>query len=292
MTYFALFLVIFSALMHSLYNFLYKKSGVKLIYLWSIFSVSIPIMTVLALFGRKNFIYTDLKIIALSSMSAVFFVLYQVYTGKAYSLSEGDLSITYPLSITAPIYIPFLAYLFIGEYISKMMFLGIFVAMVGTYLIQMNTSIRQFKFRKVDFSKKHIRYAAFAGFIYSFGAIIDKIGVGRENFFIYTYWVIVFMFLYMTINILRKKESRQMIFVCYKNIFSRVLLGGILLTLSFLSYRYAMQTTAISAVAGVRQVSSLFGVLIGMFILKEPYGPLRFLATILIVIGIILIKTG
>lgn len=292
MTYFALFLVIFSALMHSLYNFLYKKSGVKLIYLWSIFSVSIPIMTILALFLRKNFIYTDLKIIALSSVSAIFFVLYQVYTGKAYSLSEGDLSITYPLSITAPIYIPFLAYLFIGEHISKSMFLGIFVAMIGTYLIQMNTSIRQFSFKKIDLTKKHIRYAAFAGFIYSFGAIIDKIGVGEENFFIYTYWVIIFMFLYMTINILRKKESRQMIFVCHKNIFFKVLLGGILLTLSFLSYRYAMQTTAISAVAGARQTSSLFGVLIGIFILKEPYGPLRFLATTFIVIGIVLIKMG
>jgi uncharacterized membrane protein len=290
MTYFALSLVIFSALMHSLYNFLYKKSGIKTIYLWSMFSVSIPIMTILAFFFRNGFISTSPKILILSAISAVFFTLYQVYTGKAYALSEGDLSVTYPLSITAPIYIPFLAYIFIGEKISTVMFLGIVIAMVGTYLIQLNTSIRHFSFKKVDFTKKHIRYAAFAGFIYSFGAIIDKVGVGDKNFFIYTYWVVVFMFIYMTFNIIRQNEMKKHIFACYKNILPKVILGGVLLTLSFLSYRLAMQTTAISAVAGARQVSSLFGVLIGIFILKEPYGSLRFIATLFIAAGIMLIK--
>ncbi len=292
MSYFALSLVIFSALMHSLYNFLYKKSGIKTIYLWSMFSVSIPIMTIIALLFRDNFILTTPKILILSAISAIFFTLYQIYTGKAYALSEGDLSITYPLSITAPIYIPFLAYIFIGEKISPIMFLGIFIVMIGTYTIQLNTSIKHFSFKKIDLTKKHIRYAAFAGFIYSFGAVIDKIGVGKENFFIYTYWVVIFMFIYMTVNILRQKEMKKYIFECYKNVLLEVLLGGILLTLSFLSYRYAMQTTTISAVSGARQVSSLFGVLIGIFILKEPYGPLRFLATLFIVIGIVLIKIG
>ncbi len=292
MSFLALYLVLFSALMHSTYNFLYKQSSVKVVYLWSMFSVSIPVMSVGAYFFRSNFIFTSHKVLLLSAASAVFFTLYQIYTGKAYALSEGDLSITYPLSITAPLYIPFLAYIFIGERISAVMFLGIFIAMIGTYLIQLNTSIKHFSLKKVDFTKKHIRYAAFAGFIYSFGAIIDKIGVGKENFFIYTYWVVVFMFLYMSLNILRQKNLRKNIFICYKQSLVKVASGGLILTLSFLSYRYAMQTTAISAVAGVRQVSSLFGVLMGIFILKEPYGPLRFLATAFIVVGIILIKIG
>ncbi len=256
------------------------------------FSVSIPIMTIGAFFFRDNFIFTTHRILILAALSAVFFTLYQIYTGKAYALSEGDLSITYPLSITAPLYIPFLAYVFIGERISLTMFLGIFITMIGTYIIQLNTSIKNISLKKVDFTKKHIRYAAFAGFIYSFGAIVDKIGVGKENFFIYTYWVVVFMFVYMSLNILRQKELRKKIFVCHKESLFKVLSGGVIMTLSFLSYRFAMETTAISAVAGVRQISSLFGVLMGIFLLKEPYGPLRFLATTFIVAGIILIKMG
>ncbi len=292
MSYLALYLVIFSALMHSLYNFLYKKSSIKTIYLWSMFSISIPLMTLGAYLFRNGFIFASTRILILSAISAIFFTLYQIYTGKAYALSKGDLSITYPLSITAPLYIPFLAYAFIGERISVVTFIGIFTAMIGTYLIQLNTSIRQFSFKKINLKEKHVRYAAFAGFIYSFGAIVDKVGVGKNNFFTYTYWVVVFMFIYMSINILRQKELRKNIFICHKNSFHKVFTGGVILTLSFLTYRYAMETTTISATAGVRQVSSLFGVLMGIFILKEPYGPLRFVATLFIVAGIILIKMG
>ena len=291
MSYFALLLVIFSALMHATYNFTFKKSKIKIIYLWSMFSVSIVIMTAIATF-RKGFIFTDAKTIILASAAAVFFSLYQIYTGKAYALAKGDLSMVYPLSITAPLYIPFLAYFIIGERISLNVFVGIILALLGTYIIQLNTQLSNFKLKKISLKEAHIRYALFAGFIYSFGSIIDKIGVGKDKFFIYTYWVVIFMFIYMTINILMNKELKDKMFYCYKNSLPTVIAGGIMLTLSFLSYRYAMEMAKISAVAGVRQISSLFGVLMGALILKEPYGKLRFAATLLIVIGIILIKMG
>ncbi len=292
MSYTALAIVIFSALMHSSYNFLYKKSGIKVIYLWSMFSVSIVLMSAFAFIVKPELIVPTPRILILSASAGIFFTLYQLFTGKAYSLSEGDLSVTYPLSITAPLYIPFLAYIFLGERITLLMFMGILIALVGTYVIQMNTSIRNFSFERIDLRKKHIRYAAFAGFIYSFGAIIDKIGVGRERFFVYTYWVVVFMFIYMTLNILRNRDLKSYMFACYRRSLPVVVLGGIILTLSFLSYRFALTLAYVSAVSGARQISSLFGVLMGIFFLKEPYGPIRIIATMLIVIGIMFIKIG
>ena len=291
MSYFALTLVIFSALMHSSYNFAYKRSKVKILYIWSIFSVAVFIMTVAAIF-REGFISASLRTIVLASISALFFTLYQIYTGKAYALSKGDMSIVYPLSITAPLYIPFLAYIFIGERVSLTTFLGIVLALSGTYLIQLNVPLKKIKLKKINLKEKHIRYALFAGFIYSFGAIIDKIGVGKHDFFIYTYWVVLIMFIYMTITILKNKKLSLDISYCYRNSFYKVIVGGALLMLSFLSYRCAMQITEISAVAGARQISSLFGVLMGIFLLKEPYGTLRFFATVLIVMGVVLIKIG
>jgi len=277
--------------MHSSYNFAFKRSKIKVLYLWSMFSVAVFIMTVAALF-RQGFIFANLKTIALASIAALFFTLYQIYTGKAYALAKGDMSIVYPLSITAPLYIPFLAYIFIGERVSLTTFLGIVLALSGTYLIQLNVPLTKIKLKKVALKEKHIRYALFAGFIYSFGAIVDKIGVGKHDFFIYTYWVVLIMFIYMTVNILRNKGFSKQILYCHKNGLFRVILGGVLLTLSFLSYRCAMQLTQVSAVAGARQISSLFGVLMGIFLLKEPYGTLRFSATVLIVLGVILIKIG
>jgi len=210
MSYFALFLVIFSALMHSSYNFAYKRSEIKVIYLWSMFTVAVFLMTALAVF-KGWFILYNPKIIGLAALAAIFFSLYQIYTGKAYALADGDMSLVYPLSITAPLYIPFLAYVIIGEKIVATTFLGIVLALFGTYLIQLSTSIRSIRLRRIDLREKRIRYALFAGFIYSFGAIVDKIGVGKHSFFIYTYWLIFIMFLYMTLNILRNPSLRNRI---------------------------------------------------------------------------------
>ncbi len=291
MSYIAFLLVIFSALMHASYNFAYKKSELKTVYLWSMFTVSVLLMTVIALFVKSSGFF-NLKTIALASLSAVFFSLYQLSTGKAYSLSSGDMSIVYPLSITAPLYIPFLAYVIIGERITITTFAGIVLALFGTYLIQLNVPLRELKFKKISLREKHIRYALFAGFIYSFGAIVDKVGVGKHNFFVYTYWVILIMFLYMTANILLRPDLRKRVFHCHVKNPVYVFVGGLFMTLSFLSYRCAMQLTQVSAVAGARQISSLFGVLMGIFLLKEPYGSLRFFATILIIAGVILIKIG
>ncbi len=292
MSYTALGLVIFSALMHSSYNFLYKRSAVKPIYLWSMFSVSVFIMTLFGLLFKPDYITPTPHVLIFAASAAVFFTLYQLFTGKAYSMKEGDLSVTYPLSITAPLYIPFLAYIFLGERITLTMFFGILIALVGTYVIQMDTSILNFSLKKIDFRKRHVRYAAFAGFIYSFGAIIDKVGVDRSGFFLYTYWVVVFMFVYMSINIVANPELRRQMFVCFKGAPYIVLLGGVILTLSFLSYRFALMFAYVSAVSGARQISSLFGVLMGIFFLKEPYGPIRVAATLLIITGIMLIKIG
>ncbi|WP_035587259.1 DMT family transporter [Hippea jasoniae] len=285
----ALVFVIFSALMHASYNFTFKKSLNKTIYLWSMFAFSIFLMVGFTIFtGKIQLLLPPIKILILASLAAIFFTLYQLFTGKAYALSEGDLSIVYPLSITAPLYIPFLAYILIGEKTSPVAFLGIVIVLVGTYMIQLNTSIKSIKLKKIDFSKKHIQYALFAGFIYSFGAIVDKIGVGRHEFFTYTFWVVIFMFTYMTLNILFNRRLKPAMFSCFKNPLF-VATGGILLTLSFLSYRYAMQLAPVSLTAGIRQISSLFGVLLGVFILKEPYGAIRFVSSILIFIGILII---
>ncbi|AEA34525.1 DMT family transporter [Hippea maritima] len=293
MSFVALGFVIFSALMHASYNFFYKRSKLKIIYLWSMFAFSIIIMTIYSFF-HSNVVFVDLNIktLFLAALAGIFFTLYQIYTGKAYAMAEGDLSVVYPLSITAPLYIPFLAYFLIGERISTTTFIGILFALLGTYLLQLNVPLSQLKFKKIDLKKQHIRYAAFAGFIYSFGAIVDKVGVGKHSFFVYTYWVVVFMFVYMSLNILKNPILRKNFFYCIINSTNMVFVGGLFLTLSFLSYRYAMQLTCVSATAGARQISSLFGVLMGIFILKEPYGSLRFFATLLVVFGVILIKIG
>ena len=65
-----------------------------------------------------------------------------------------------------------------------------------------------------------------------------------------------------------------------------------LLFFSNMSYRFGLEITDVSYAAGVRQSATLFAVLMGVFLLKEPYGIFRFLSGLIIALGIALIKIG
>jgi len=128
--------------------------------------------------------------------------------------------------------------------------------------------------------------------LYSFGAIADKIGVMRSNFFVFTSCVIVLMFSYFTVVVLSSSKLRADLFQSYRASPLKVMLSGVVLCLSFYLFRYALSITEVSYAACVRQISSLFGVFLGIYILKEPYGRIRLISTIFIVLGIVLIKLG
>ena len=59
---------------------------------------------------------------------------------------------------------------------------------------------------------------------------------------------------------------------------------------STVTYRLALIDMQISYASALRQLSSLFGVLMGIFFLKESYGKQRIIGGIVIVAGIMLIR--
>jgi drug/metabolite transporter (DMT)-like permease len=270
-------MVVLSALMHAAYSAFVKTSENKTVFIWSMYSFAVIILLAVSPFLSRDFLIPDHKAVILyAALSAFFFTFYNLFAGKAYSSEEGDLSLSYPLSTTAPIYIPVWAYFSLGENISIQALLGISVVVIGTYLIQLNSSLSHLRLRKVSFGNRAVRYALLAGFLYSFGAIC----------------VIVLMFLYFTGVVLGSRKLRLRMFDSYRNSPFKVMLSGAVLYLSFYLFRYALGIAKVSYAASVRQIAALFGVLLGIYILNEPYGPLRLISTIFIVLGIILIKLG
>jgi len=67
-------------------------------------------------------------------------------------------------------------------------------------------------------------------------------------------------------------------------------MSGPILMASFISFRYALKMAPVSYVVPVRQVSIIFGVLLGMIFLKESYGRIRLASAVLILAGVFLIK--
>ena len=290
MPYSALILIAFSGLMHALYNLLIKRSRNKTVYIWWMFSCSTGLFTVLMPFLPGKFPRPDADIAILAVAGAFCFVLYHLFTGRAYQ--SGDLSLSYPLTQTSMIYVPLWGVMLLGEQLSRIGLCGILIVFTGGYLLQMRRmSVKELLRPFGSLVEPSVQAALAAGFVYSLGAIVDKIGVTTYPPLYFTYLLVAAMLLLMTLNILRPRYRSQIMdeWRCNRSL---ILTGGPLMMASFITFRYGLALAPMSYAVPVRQSSIVAGVLIGALILGESCGRIRFAASLLILAGIGLIRFG
>jgi drug/metabolite transporter (DMT)-like permease len=275
--------------MHALWNLLVKRSQDKTVFIWWMFVSSGSLMTMaLPLVGP--FPEPSWRVVGLSAVGAVCFMLYHLFAGRAYR--SGDLSLIYPLAQTAMFWVPIWGILLLGEKVSGLGTAGIGLILFGAYSIQLRALawsevVRPFR----NLRDPAVMAALAAGFIYSVGAVIDKTGVMLYSPFHFTFLLVDFMLLFMTMNIMRAKY-RGRVMAEFRNSRTLVLLSGPVIMASFLSFRYGLHLAPMSYAVPARQVSLLIGVLIGVLFLGEARGRIRFGAALLIVAGVALIRLG
>ena len=285
----AFILILFSAFMHALWNLLVKRSKDKTVFIWWMFVTSGSLM-VLALPMAGPFPLPSWRVIGLAAIGAICFMLYHLFTGRAYR--SGDLSLIYPLAQTSMFWVPIWGVLILGEKVSGFGTAGIGLILFGAYSIQLRALawsevIRPFR----NLRDPAVMAALAAGFIYSIGSVIDKTGVMLYSPFHFTFLLVDFMLLFMTLNVIRPKY-RGRVMAEFRNSRLLVILSGPVIMASFLSFRYGLQMAPMSYAVPVRQVSLLIGVLIGVLFLGETCGRIRFIATLLVLAGAALIWLG
>ncbi|RLB62522.1 MAG: EamA family transporter [Deltaproteobacteria bacterium] len=282
-------LIIFSALMHALWNLLVKRSQDKTVFIWWMFVASGSLMNLgLPFFGV--FPVPSLRVVGLAAIGAVCFMLYHLFNGRAYR--SGDLSLTYPLAQTSMFWVPIWGVLILGEKVSGIGVAGIGLILFGAYSIQLRALawsevVRPFH----NLRDPAVLAALAAGFIYSVGSVIDKTGVMLYSPFHFTYILVAFMLLFMTLNIMRPKY-RGRIMAEFRHSRLLVIAAGPVMMGSFFAFRYGLSLAPMSYAVPVRQVSLLIGVLIGVVFLGESCGRIRFAATLFILGGVALIRFG
>jgi drug/metabolite transporter (DMT)-like permease len=142
-----------------------------------------------------------------------------------------------------------------------------------------------------NFGDPAVQSALAAGFIYSVGSIIDKTGVTGYDPFYFTYLLVVCMFLLMSLNLSRPRY-RGRILAEWRHSRALILVSGPVMLGSFVTFRYGLKLAPVSYAVPVRQVSLLVGVLIGTLFLGEECGRIRFVAALLILAGVALIRLG
>ena len=209
--------IILSALFHSGYNLLIKVSDEKTLYMWSIFSVGVTAGWAAGCFMVPGFFEIKPSVLLFAALSATFFTSYHLCAARAYASDEGDLSLSYPLTTLAPVFIPFWAYLLLGDRFTIQVIAGIVIATAGTYCIQLKFGQERVRFGSLGFGNAAVRFALFASFLYSFGAISDKIGVNHSGYYIFSIWMMTMNFVYFTCVVLLNKRIRRRALYCYRH---------------------------------------------------------------------------
>lgn len=290
MTSAAFFFIAFSALMHALWNLLVKRSRDKTVFIWWMFLVAGALLNIAHLLDVRPFPAPSPKMLLLAMGGGLCFVLYHLFCGRAYR--GGDLSLTYPLTQTSMLYVPLWGFFYFQEPLSTAGIAGILLVAFGTYCIQFRSFCGAEMLRPfLCLGNGSVQAALAAGFIYSFGAVIDKQGVSEYSPLHFTYVLVMFMFLFMSLNLMRPRYRGRVLEEWRLNR-TQVLISGPVMMGSFLSFRYGLQLTPLSYALPLRQLSLLFGVSIGVLFLRERCGAIRLASVLIILLGIFFIRLG
>jgi uncharacterized membrane protein len=282
--------ILASALFHVLWNTFLKASEDK--------PSAVTFMMAFTVVGMLGYTWwlqalgeaLDWGVLLSAFVAGFFFFLYQHLVAKSYA--TGDLSRVYPLTVTGPIYIAVWSMIILGEHISPSGAAGILAIVYGAMTIQTNTlrlRVRSLLGREgIDAG---VVFALLAAFFYSFGAVADKIGVTVGQVSPYTFDLCVFMFLFH-LGLLAIKDRPRLLRPIANAKLWPVLCGGVVMLLSFVTFRIGLEEVQASYASALRQVSALFGLWIGYFFFREPFGLQRVVSTLCIVAGVALIKLG
>jgi len=290
MTALALGLVLASALAHSTWNFLLKRSSDKQVFMWwllvtaSIMFVPLGVVLfVLHPFGHPGWVFV-LATIALH-------MLYFVLLGKGYT--HGDLSLVYPIARgMGPMIVPILAVVILGERIGGLAILGIIGIIAGIYTISWWGNFTALLRDPLEiFKNSGTRYAILTGITIAVYAIVDKRGVGHVEPFLYMYFMTLGSAVGLAPYILSTCGMTQVGREFRANTVP-ILVSALLLFLAYGMVLTAFSLSRVSYVAPAREVGIALGVVFGVVLLKEPFGRGRLLGSSFIVAGLALIAVS
>ena len=271
--------VIFSAIIHSVWNGMVKKHEDKYIALVALVLGHVPLSIIVLFFTPM----ITIKSIPYIFISAIFLAGYEWCLLSAYRLE--DYTKVYPIARgSAPIFIVIFSLLFFTINISRFELMGIFSISLGIIIL----SFRNFKDIK---NYSAIFYAMATGFFISCYSITDGFG-GRVSFspINYTAWLMIFNAIVtfpILLVIMKKTDALKEVFSKGKKIF---FVGGPLSYTAYAIVVWAFTHAPVPLVAALRETSIIFALLIGTFFLKEKLNLIKIASIFVIFIGVVLLK--
>ena len=274
-------LVIISSLTHALWNLLAKQSGEKNIFLGlsKIAEVIIFFIPFLIVVNRSGF---DLTFWYFSVIAAGFVFLNYFLLAQAYS--RIDLSVAYPISRSSTLFLPLIAFIVIGETIDSAGWIAVLFILGGVMVMYLDDlSIGS----KRLFTNPGLFIALLAAFTVACYTVWDKMAVQHIHPFVYFYSYTFLTAIFYGLLMLKKFRISRIIREWKQRRFS-ILSVGFLNTFTYLLILTALLLSKATYVGALRQISLVFGVLFGWWILHERLTVKRICGAAFIITGSLL----
>ena len=279
-------IVLVAALLHAGWNLLAKKSRSKIAFIWWFVMIALIGYLPMFLYFLPGFDPTPAGwacIIATGILHALYFW----FMGGAYE--RGDLSLVYPLSRgSGPMFVPILAVILLHERLALSGGLGIFLVVLGIYVIHLNDfTMGSFLEPLRAMRGSASLWALCTGGTIAGYSLVDKVGVGLVYPPAYIYLMFVISLLLLSPYMLLKKRTDLKIEWQMNR--GAILIDGFLVLFTYLMILFAFRLSKVSYVVAAREVSIVFSALLGILWLKEAHAPQKIAGSVLIACGVVLI---
>ena len=206
------------------------------------------------------------------------------YWSLAQAYRYGDLSQVYPIARgTAPLVVPLLAVVFLGEHPSPLAIAGIVVIVAGVVLLLApGKPMRAMRGRGT-------LYALLTGVIIAAYSTLDKRGVALVPAPLYAYLLFVGLTVALLPAILPRRAA---VLGQWRTHRGAIVTVGILTPLAYGLVLLALTIAPVSSVAAAREVSVVIAAVLGVVVLREPYGRRRLFGSAWIAVGLGLLVLG
>ncbi len=277
---FAFTLVLTAAFVHASWNFLAKRTGGELLFLWLFACISciiyLPVLIIFAVIYSPDFHAIDLLfILGSSTLHLVYLVMLQ----RGYR--SGDLSVVYPMARgTGPALSTIAAILILGENPGHFALIGVAFIIMGVIILTVSgKNVSREKFRQ------SIIFGFITGAIIATYTIWDSYSVSEalvQPLFI-EYGSAFFRMVLLAPIVYKYKDKVMKEWHSHR---FEIIAVAILNPLAYILVLSAYKLAPVSYVAPLRELSTLFAVLMGALILKEGNLIKRLPAACSIIIGV------
>ncbi|WP_256761972.1 EamA family transporter [Cohnella sp. WQ 127256] len=271
--------VICSGLTHAVWNMLAKQSASKQLFLWVIL---VPTTVALLPHLIWDLMHSSLpaEAIILIGLSLLLQSGYAILLSKSYEI--GDMSQVYPIMRgTSTLLIPLIGVIFLNESLSVWGWGGLLFILSGIFLM----SARKIGGKSSPITLKPVLLALGVGLTTTAYILVDKINLTYLSPLALLEISNIGFMLGLTPFIGSVARVKEMI----QKKWRVILVGSILSPGSYLLFLVAMYYVPVARIAPIREVGTVFGTLLGIFMLKESEGTRRLVSACIIATGIVAI---